>query len=77
MLPKKVDKKSKTLFYGKLEGVVHGTNMIMGPHFPLHLKFSKKVYDAVPRVPLLLGLRCIAPAISNFTFKNRPVSLIA
>ena len=33
---KKVDKKSKTLFYGKLEGVVHGTNMIMGLHFPLH-----------------------------------------
>ena len=35
VLPKKVDKKSKTLFYRKLEGVVHGTNMIMGPHFPL------------------------------------------
>ena len=30
---KKVDKKSKILFFGKLEGVSHGTNMIMGPHF--------------------------------------------
>ena len=40
MLPKKVDKKSKTLFYGKLEGVVHGTNMIMGPHFPLLVLYT-------------------------------------
>ena len=47
MLPKEVDKKSKTLFYGKLEGVVHGTNMIMGPHFPLLVSLNSLLYRNV------------------------------
>ena len=50
MLPKKVDKKSKTLFYGKLEGVVHGTNMIMGPHFPHVLAHGQSVEQLIKLV---------------------------
>ena len=61
MFPKEVDKKSKTLFYGKLEGVVHGTNMIMGPHFPLHESvilyyFQGQVFQILSRIRVGLTL---------------------
>ena len=38
----------------------------------VHLKFSEKVYDAVLRVLLLLGLRCIAPAAPTVDTNLRP-----